>query len=336
MRSTLAKDGGYDIAILDVMLPGMSGFEVCRWLRRQNDGLAIILLTARDAVDDRVTGLDAGADDYLTKPFEFAELAARLRALRRRDAIGASRLEIGGLQIDMLTPRDLRRRAGSSDSAGPSSTCSGCSRSNLGQVLPRAEILDSIWGSASYIDPNIVDQYVSYVRTQARRGRRAGAHRHDPRRGVRADPGRTVNPSRLTIRARITGGSLLIAILISIAAGVVIYSQVERIVSEGQARVLEGIEGQYVTAITDGDTAGARPAWSRAVRRGGRPDRNGGAQHPPGWRSRIRRPTLAAEPDGVRTVSAGSSEYLVRSTTVSATDGTWHVVTASEHRATAS
>src|SRR6478752_3447084 len=64
---TLARTGGYDIAVLDVMLPGMSGFEVCRWLRRQNDGLAIMLLTARDAVDDRVTGLDAGADDYLTK-----------------------------------------------------------------------------------------------------------------------------------------------------------------------------------------------------------------------------------------------------------------------------
>ena len=63
------------------MLPGMSGFEVCRWLRRQNDGLAIIILTARDAVDDRVKGLDAGADDYLTKPFEFAELAARPRTV---------------------------------------------------------------------------------------------------------------------------------------------------------------------------------------------------------------------------------------------------------------
>src|SRR4051812_36701531 len=78
---TLAKNGSYDVAVLDVMLPGMSGFGVCRWLRRQSDGLAILLLTARDAVDDRVKGLDAGADDYLTKPFEFAELAARLRAL---------------------------------------------------------------------------------------------------------------------------------------------------------------------------------------------------------------------------------------------------------------
>src|SRR6478752_4814235 len=160
---TLSKQGAYDIAVLDVMLPGMSGFEVCRWLRRQNDGLAIILLTARDAVDDRVTGLDAGADDYLTKPFEFAELAARLRALRRREAIGATRLEISGLQIDMTRHgisaggRELRLSRTEFDLLRLLAV-------NLGQVLSRTEILDSIWGSASYIDANIVDQYISYVR----------------------------------------------------------------------------------------------------------------------------------------------------------------------------
>lgn len=160
---TLAVSGAYGIAVLDVMLPGMSGFEICRWLRRQVDGLAIILLTARDAVDDRVKGLDAGADDYLTKPFEFVELAARLRALRRRDAIGAARLEIGGLQIDMTRHeistdgRELRLSRTEFDLLR-------LLASNLGRVMPRTEILDSIWGSASYIDPNIVDQYVSYVR----------------------------------------------------------------------------------------------------------------------------------------------------------------------------
>lgn len=160
---TLSGEGGYDIAVLDVMLPGMSGFEVCRWLRRQSDRLAIILLTARDAVDDRVRGLDAGADDYLTKPFEFAELAARLRALRRRDAIGASVLDVSGLQIDVARHaistggKELRLSRTEFDllrllAAHP------------GRVLPRSEILDTIWGSATYIDPNIVDQYVSYVR----------------------------------------------------------------------------------------------------------------------------------------------------------------------------
>ena len=79
---TLSNDNPYDLAVLDVMLPGMSGFELCRRLRDQTLGIAILILTARDAVDDRIRGLDAGADDYLTKPFMFAELAARLRALR--------------------------------------------------------------------------------------------------------------------------------------------------------------------------------------------------------------------------------------------------------------
>lgn len=160
---TLSNGEPYDIAVLDVMLPGMSGFELCRRLREQVQGIAILLLTARDAVDDRIRGLDAGADDYLTKPFAFAELAARLRALRRRDSIGATRLDVGALHIDLI-----RREI----------TCAGrqlrLSRTefdllrmladNADRVVPRADILESLWGSATYIDPNIVDQYVSYVR----------------------------------------------------------------------------------------------------------------------------------------------------------------------------
>ncbi|WP_439593601.1 response regulator transcription factor [Microbacterium sp.] len=160
---SLATDGSYDIAILDVMLPGMSGFEICRWLRRQHEGLAILMLTARDAVDDRVRGLDAGADDYLVKPFEFAELAARLRALRRRDVIGTARIDVGGLSIDMLrheisaAGKELRVSRTEFDLLR-------LLASNVGRALPRTEILDSVWGSASYVDPNIVDQYISYVR----------------------------------------------------------------------------------------------------------------------------------------------------------------------------
>jgi two-component system OmpR family response regulator len=160
---TLVGEERYDIAVLDVMLPGMSGFELCRRLREHTNGMAILLLTARDAVDDRVRGLDAGADDYLTKPFEFAELAARLRALRRRDAIGVSRLDVGGLQIDMTRHeitaggRELRLSRTEFDLLR-------LLAENATRVMPRGEIIDSIWGSASYIDPNIVDQYVSYVR----------------------------------------------------------------------------------------------------------------------------------------------------------------------------
>lgn len=159
----LAKEGGYDIAILDVMLPGMSGFELCRWLRRQHEGLAILLLTARDAVDDRVKGLDAGADDYLTKPFDFAELAARLRALRRRDAIGVSGMDISGLHID-LTRHEISTAGGELRLSRTEFDLLRLLAVNFGRVMPRSEILDSVWGSAAYIDPNIVDQYVSYVR----------------------------------------------------------------------------------------------------------------------------------------------------------------------------
>ncbi len=160
---TLATEEPYDIAVLDVMLPGMSGFELCRRLREHTSGMAILLLTARDAVDDRVRGLDAGADDYLTKPFEFAELAARLRALRRRDAIGASKLDLGGLQID-LTRHEITAGGKELRLSRTEFDLLRLLAENAARVMPRAEIIDSIWGSVSYIDPNIVDQYVSYVR----------------------------------------------------------------------------------------------------------------------------------------------------------------------------
>jgi two-component system, OmpR family, response regulator len=160
---TLAHEQPFDIAVLDVMLPGMSGFELCRRLREHTRGIAILLLTARDALDDRVRGLDSGADDYLTKPFEFAELAARLRALRRRDAIGVSRLDIGGLQIDM-TRHEIVAGGKELRLSRTEFELLRLLAENSSRVMARAEIIDAIWGSASYIDSNIVDQYVSYVR----------------------------------------------------------------------------------------------------------------------------------------------------------------------------
>ncbi len=164
---TASHENPIDIAIIDVMMPGMSGFELCRRLRESGSGTAILMLTARDAVDDRVRGLDAGADDYLTKPFAFAELAARLRALRRREAVGSAKQVIFGVVIDLL-----RHEVRFGDSARR------LSRTELdllrlladapGRPVERVHILTELWGGASHIDSNIVDQYVSYVRKKLR------------------------------------------------------------------------------------------------------------------------------------------------------------------------
>jgi two-component system OmpR family response regulator len=159
---SLAHDEGYDVAVLDVMLPGMSGFELCRRLKEAVPGIGVLLLTARDAVDDRVRGLDAGADDYLTKPFHLAELAARLRALRRRGSLGAARVEVGDTVLDLARQQVIV----GDDKLRLSRTEFDLLRmlaERPGDVFDRASILGEIWGSARY-DPNIVDQYVSYVR----------------------------------------------------------------------------------------------------------------------------------------------------------------------------
>src|SRR5580765_6687054 len=106
----MAKAHDYDAIVLDVMLPGIDGFETCRLLRGGGVWSPVLMLTARDSVDDRVTGLDTGADDYLVKPFAFAELLARLRALARRgDSERPNVLEVGDLRLDPAT-REVRRR----------------------------------------------------------------------------------------------------------------------------------------------------------------------------------------------------------------------------------
>lgn len=153
----------YEVAVVDVGLPGMSGFELCRRLKDEHPATAVILLTARDSVDDRVRGLDVGADDYLTKPFAFAELAARIRAVRRRDLLAGSRvLTVGGIVIDLPRHRvDVDGRP-----VSISSTEFDVLRvlaDAKGEVVSRRRLLEEVWGTTD-IDPNVVDQYISYLR----------------------------------------------------------------------------------------------------------------------------------------------------------------------------
>ncbi|WP_284445438.1 response regulator transcription factor [Curtobacterium citreum] len=154
----------FDAAAIDVMLPEMTGFEVCRRLRETGQDFPVILVTARDAVDDRVFGLDAGADDYLTKPFAIAELNARIRAQLRRRAAGAvTVVQIGVVRLDTVT---VRATVAGRDL--PLSVKKFSLLRFLAQGSPetrtRAEVLREVWGSAEHFDPTIVDQYVSYVR----------------------------------------------------------------------------------------------------------------------------------------------------------------------------
>ncbi|TAL44328.1 MAG: response regulator transcription factor [Salinibacterium sp.] len=151
-------------AVIDVMLPSMSGFEICRRVRETGSTLPILLLTARDAVQDRVSGLDAGADDYLTKPFSFPELAARLRALIRRDpAEQWAKTTAGDLTLDSQSRRGFVGEQPLSLSPNEFMLLRGLVN-HLGVPSTRQQILEEVWGTATHIDPNIVEQYISALR----------------------------------------------------------------------------------------------------------------------------------------------------------------------------
>lgn len=154
----------YSAAAIDVMLPEMSGFEICRHVRTQGNSLPVLLLTARDSVEDRVLGLDSGADDYLVKPFAFAEFSARIRALVRRDtAAPRSTLRVGDLTLDAAA---VRATVGTTSVALSSKEFGllWMLGARAGEPASRAEILQEVWGTTQYIDPTIVDQYVRYLR----------------------------------------------------------------------------------------------------------------------------------------------------------------------------
>jgi two-component system OmpR family response regulator len=159
-----AKEFSYDAVVLDVMLPGLDGVEVCRRLRGAGRWMPILMLTARDAVEDRVRGLDAGADDYLTKPFSFAELSARMRALIRRGVVERpSDLQVSDLRLDPATRRAWRGQVELELSAKEFALLELFLR-HPGQVLTRTRILEHVWDFAYDGVSNVVDQYVLYLR----------------------------------------------------------------------------------------------------------------------------------------------------------------------------
>ena len=162
----------------------MSGLEVARRLRRSRSELAILMLTARDTVDDRVTGLDAGADDYLVKPFAFEELAARLRALSRRSA-GPRRptpvLEVGPISLDE-TSRRVTAGGRDIDLSPREFSLLECLLRHPGQTLTRDQLLDQAWPFSVAVTPNAVDAYVHYLRTKL--GDVGSPDRDGPRRRV--------------------------------------------------------------------------------------------------------------------------------------------------------
>jgi two-component system OmpR family response regulator len=160
----LAQAHSYDAIVLDVMLPGVSGFETCRRLRNAGVWAPVLMLTARDAVEDRVTGLDVGADDYLTKPFSFSELLARLRALVRRGGVERpTELVVGDLRLDPARRRAWRGETEVGLSPKEFALLEAFMR-RPGQVLTRLQLLEHAWDFAYDNRSNVVDVYVRYLR----------------------------------------------------------------------------------------------------------------------------------------------------------------------------
>ena len=160
----MAPAAAYDAVVLDIMLPGIDGLETCRRLRQSGIWTPVLMLTARDAVDDRVTGLDAGADDYLTKPFSFDELLARLRALTRRaPAERPVTVEVGELRLDPAAHRAWRGDAELELSAKEFAMLELLMR-RPGSVLTRAQLLEGVWDMSYERRSNIVDVYIRHLR----------------------------------------------------------------------------------------------------------------------------------------------------------------------------
>ncbi|MEI6044079.1 MAG: response regulator transcription factor [Chloroflexota bacterium] len=165
-----ALSAEYDVIVLDVMLPIMDGLTLLKELRKKGHTTPVLLLTARDEVEDRVAGLDAGADDYLTKPFAFPELLARLRALLRRPPLQAGTvLRLADLEMDTIK-REIRRSGQLIELSQREYTLLNYLFRHPGQVLTRTQIAEHIWNFDFVNDSNVVDVYIGYLRRKIDRG----------------------------------------------------------------------------------------------------------------------------------------------------------------------
>jgi two-component system response regulator MprA len=164
------SNGGPDAVILDILMPRMDGLETCRRLRRQGHRVPVLMLTAREEVENRVAGLDAGADDYVTKPFALEELLARIRALLRRTPGGSGEvLRFGDLELDPST-REVRRGGEPIDLTRTEFSLLELFMLNPRQVLTRSLIFERVWGYDFGLSSNSLDVYIGYLRRKTEAG----------------------------------------------------------------------------------------------------------------------------------------------------------------------
>jgi two-component system response regulator MprA len=162
----LAGTGGFDLVVLDVMLPGTSGFEIARQLRAKQDRTPVLMLTARDAPSDVVHGLDLGADDYITKPFSFEILLARIRAVGRRGPISQPVvMERAGISLHLGT-REVRRRGRRVELTRTEYAILELLMRNADRVITRETLIENVWGAGSDIENNTLDAFVRLLRTK--------------------------------------------------------------------------------------------------------------------------------------------------------------------------
>ena len=160
----LASTNDYDLVILDLMIPKMDGLAVCRKLRQEKNIVPILMVTAKDTVKDKVTGLDSGANDYLTKPFSFAELSARIRALLRRpETKETTKLEVGDLVLDLLAHKVSRDGVPVEVTSKEFALLEYLMR-NAGTVITRTMIAEHVWDINFDTDTNVIDVYINYLR----------------------------------------------------------------------------------------------------------------------------------------------------------------------------